>query len=260
VNDNFVFYTVTTGMTGIWGQVTRMLIDTLRKFGNYDGPVVVFGDGELNMKGVECVDIKEVFEHALHGAAAVTNIHACRISGAQWLLKRGYESMFYCDADSLICNPLDDLIEVAKKGKIVANGDCAEVEGTLAVQSRWHNGFMRSAAEWQLCKKLGMTTLNSGTFLGSLPALDDLLDSWWDIWKNGYFAADGSQRCREQAAFNCWCLYNFEKVEILPPLWIHCHILGTWLKPPPATKVLHFFGDNIRLIPPYYERMTGGMG
>jgi len=249
-----VIFTIATGDK--WRGLAGLLIATLRRFGGYQDDVVAFADGPVD--GARVLPVSEIYEEAMDGEAAITNIHACRIGGARKMLEAGYDRIFYCDADCLAVRPIGELLELVDGDHLVVNPDNAWVEGTLAIESRWHSGFIRTPEERQRCRDLSMPTINAGTWLGTASALGELLDDYYKIWRYGHYSSAASERCREQAAFNYWCLRNHERIRYMPHRWIFCNVVGTWVKPPACTRIVHFFHQNVGMMPEYYERMLSG--
>lgn len=238
----FAIYTVAHGEQ--FQQWAAQLADTFRRCGDYRGDFIIFADGKVPTSDAEVRSLQPFWEEVFSQEYA-KHLNCCfaRITIGKALLDEGYEGLFYCDADCLVVRPVQPLLDLMGDKLLVARdkihipmGDSPYQRGYLTLKER----------------RFDVPSLNAGTFMAPAAVLRDLFPEYERICRHDNYGVLDSATCREQAAFNAWCLRNRDRWELFPEgrIWG-----GDCLQPGDDAIILHFVVPDKTLLDQTYGRI-----
>jgi hypothetical protein len=236
----FAVYTVARGE--LFRRWASYLADTLRRKGRYRGDIIIFADGEVPTHDAEVRPLQPFWEDLFPENVAL-NCCFARIPTGRALLEEGYKGLFYCDVDCLVIRPLRQLLDRMGDKLLVTRDKMGKPMGG----SRHQRGYLT----WQE-RGTDLPSLNAGTFLGPASVLRDLFPEYERICREDNYGVLDDESCREQAAFNAWCLRNPGRWELLPPGWIWG---GESYQPVREAVLLHFLVPDKSLLEQTYETL-----
>ena len=237
-------YTVAVGKWHV--EYAQKYVDTLMRFGEYDGDVIVFTDLPNKFDSrVKTATIPNCLDPDFKNFKDITMYKmSC---GRQMYGK--YQRVSYFDSDHLVLRPLKEILSFDKL--TVARESC------LLFENKCHFGFM-TPEELAHCNRLRYPALNSGFFSAPTPEIfEEFIERWSAICEDdSKYSPRARYGCQDQGGFNA-AIYRWGvDYKIIPQEW---DVRGEDYNPVrhPHAKVIHYFGKSKKRIFREYERIMG---
>ena len=254
-----------------WRNLASLFVKSLRVHGRYDGPIVIFTDGELpdrtyrlprETAGEVIVrPLEPYLKYRFTDDFCPNNVFLAKISTGQSLLKES-DWLAYFDLDTLAVRSVRGIFGrfEADKSPIRLSWDRGRDVPRCAIDSNAHRGFLTDedrADRWikEMCP------VNAGHFMGTTAALEGMFGEWEEIALSGNHRGDSKPHLLEQSALNAWaarykspreklkwCFFRMEQIQ--------CGYDGEVME---RTVLLHLFHYGLRHMGPLFfkEHLSG---
>jgi hypothetical protein len=234
-----------------WRGLTSLFVKSLRTHGQYDGPIVIFTDGELPDRDYELSNAVSGTVHIepiepsnrWRGDDSFANIGLLRYTLGNRLAEQyGVEWLAHFDVDSIAVRPIAPLIPTSSKVLLVQ--DAGRSATKQARDSRWHRGFFNE----EELRTADMPPINAGHFFGKLKPFMAMCQACeYIMCKETH--RNAKPGVHDQSALNTWALRCKDMWDFVPYGVIQG---GTEDGVKPEARVVHTFHYGLKDMGPIF--------
>lgn len=247
-------------------NLTSLFVKSLRGPGQYDGPIVIFTDGELperNYKVPGQVEgelivrrIEPFMKYNFTGDLCANNVFLTKISAGQSLLKET-DRLAYFDVDTLAVKPVRELLDLRNRipTKIFLTLDGGRDVPDAVYRSDAHRGFLTDEERAHPPIR-NLLPISAGHFAGFTIILEMMFSVWEEIALSGLHRGDSKPHLLEQSALMAWAARNRDSWRIFEHHMIQCGYEG---EIHPNAILVHLFHYGLPHMGPVFFGGSNGI-
>lgn len=187
-----IYYTI--GGNPIYSNILKLSIDTLIKYGKYNGDIVVITDSSTidNVKQIEYIkDVIHVDEISNGHESSINKLKIYKYKNIY-----NYKKILYLDIDILIQNDIEKIFKKIKNISVVE-------EKELMIDNVWFGNYMLTKPQQEECVKNKIHGINAGTIGFDIDYLKNIIEI------ESYVSLDSNKNIyAEQPSVNNYLLNN----------------------------------------------------